>query len=686
MPRFVQAPEALAGLFETAERYVKDYFGAIRFRPEQGSIEVQDQRYALVRAGSLSVGFFDVVCGMYPEEERAEAVSMARSLLYDLAHGMGLADAREFSARMGVRSPLERLSAGPVHFAFAGWASVHLREGSAPSPDEDFLLVYDHPYSFESHSWLAAERETDLPVCVMNAGYSSGWCEASFELPLVAVELSCRARGDEHCRFLMAPPERIDARIASFRADHPEMPAVGGVEVPGFLRRQRAAAGIAASERELRRLNEELELRVQARTVELVAVNERLERELQERELAELQRRRLEEKVRETQRLESLGVLAGGVAHDFNNLLATMLGNAQLLRRRLTRHTRAGLGAAEDAANADLNAQFLDQIETAAQRAAELTKQMLVYAGRAQPSVARMHLPGLVSEMLQLISASVPKSVQLDVQLDESVPEVLADAGQMRQVVMNLILNAAESIEGRGHVRVGVQRETLDADDIARLRASGDATPGTFVSLSVRDTGAGMDDETLSKIFEPFFTTKFTGRGLGLAALMGIVRGHQGGVQIETQVGKGSCFTVYLPAALDDAVEPPVTRPPSEDTVPGVALLVDDEAEVNAMLGSMLEVFAMSVKSVPSGEEALAYLAQHGAPAVILLDMTMPGLSGVEVLRALRQTEPTLPVLLMSGYGLVGEEGAALEGPHTGFLQKPFTLESLRNALLDLLT
>src|SRR6187455_962830 len=197
----VRVPDKLVPLFEEAQKYVARYFAEQRADVEHGSLEIGGQRYVLVRAASMSVEFYDMVRRFYGKEEEAHAV--AHSLLFDIAHAMGMADAKVFVERMGVSDPIARLSAGPVHFAHAGWAFVDISPESNPSPDEDYYLLFDHPYSFESDSWLAAEKISDCPVCVMNAGYSSGWCEDSFGLSLVSVEILCRAKGDETCRFIM---------------------------------------------------------------------------------------------------------------------------------------------------------------------------------------------------------------------------------------------------------------------------------------------------------------------------------------------------------------------------------------------------------------------------------------------------------------------------------------------------
>jgi hypothetical protein len=210
-------------LFERAQEWVGSYFGDRKFAPENGSIRVRDQRYILVRAESLSVRFFDFVQAMYPGLEESDAFHAAGTVLYDLALSMGQADAAAFCNKLGLSDPVERLSCGPVHFAHSGWAYVDISAESSPSPDDNYYLLYDHPYSFEAASWKETDRKAPAPICFMNSGYSAGWCEVSFGLSLVAREVLCCAKGDPYCRFLMAPPSRIEARVAAYRKAHPEL-------------------------------------------------------------------------------------------------------------------------------------------------------------------------------------------------------------------------------------------------------------------------------------------------------------------------------------------------------------------------------------------------------------------------------------------------------------------------------
>ena len=214
----VNCPAPFAPMFERAQEYVEEYFRSRNERPEEGTIVIGGERYILVRAASMSVHFLDFIKGMYPALDEREAIEAASLVLFDMAHCIGQADARVFHKATGVSDPIAKLSTGPIHFAYTGWAFVDILPESAPTPDDDYLLVYDHPHSFEADAWLASGKHTDFCTCFMNAGYSSGWCEESFGVRLEAREIACRSKGDAHCRFIMAPPGRLERRIADYLA------------------------------------------------------------------------------------------------------------------------------------------------------------------------------------------------------------------------------------------------------------------------------------------------------------------------------------------------------------------------------------------------------------------------------------------------------------------------------------
>jgi len=269
----VKVPAQFEVPFLRAQEYVARYFADRVENPDTATISIAGERYVLLRAASLSVEFVEMVMKLYQDKGTQEAQSVANNLLFDLAHAIGKADARAFQQKMAVSDPIDNLSAGPIHFAFSGWAFVDISPESRPAPDESYYLLYDHPFSFESHSWLSQKKRSDAPVCIMNAGYSSGWCEESFGLSLVAAEVECLAAGGEHCRFIMAPPARIEDHIAAYTRKHGGRTgkATGnhvGV-VPEFFQRKRL-------EEELREANEGLERRVAERTHELEQATEQL--------------------------------------------------------------------------------------------------------------------------------------------------------------------------------------------------------------------------------------------------------------------------------------------------------------------------------------------------------------------------------------------------------------------------
>ncbi len=236
----VKVPQKLEPIFRKAEGCVRRYFSQKRELASEGRISVLDQRYILVRAAAMSVEFFDTVKDLYKGDEREDALKIARNLLFDIAHSIGKADAKEFHKKMGLKNPVEKLSAGPIHFSYTGWAFVDILPESHPIANENYYLIYDHPYSFEADSWIKSGRKVNFPVCIMNAGYSSGWCEESFGLELVASEIMCRAKGDDHCRFIMAPPTKIEGYIKKYlRENHQITKVAGRYEIPSlYLRKQ----------------------------------------------------------------------------------------------------------------------------------------------------------------------------------------------------------------------------------------------------------------------------------------------------------------------------------------------------------------------------------------------------------------------------------------------------------------
>ena len=387
-------------------------------------------------------------------------------------------------------------------------------------------------------------------------------------------------------------------------------------------------------------------------------------RDLRPERRLQTERRALEQRIERTQRLDSLGVLAGGIAHDFNNLLTGILGNAELLLEEASGPDRESVQA----------------IVAAAQRAATLTRQMLAYAGqrdlgRREP----INLDGVLRELRELLAAILSKKARVELAIEPD-SLVLGDRATIGQVLMNLLTNASDALgDAPGEIHVRARR--VRAVD-PRWDAAQGATiaPGHWILVEVEDTGVGMDEATRARVFEPFFSTKETGHGLGLAACLGIVKAHGGAILVESEPGRGSRFSVLLPAS--DAAESVAPAALRADLTPCTVLVVDDEALVRTQLRRSLELRAYSVLEAPDGQSALSLLSSGGAqPDVIVLDMTMPDIDGAEVLRRLRASGSRIPVVVSSGYLDVSIERRLRRDEFQGFLAKPYGAIDLVNAI-----
>jgi PAS domain S-box-containing protein len=389
---------------------------------------------------------------------------------------------------------------------------------------------------------------------------------------------------------------------------------------------------------------------------------------------AAAERKEFERKLQETQKLESLGVLAGGIAHDFNNILTGILGNASLARIDLPEHS-----------SADEN---LCSIIEGSQRAADLCRQMLAYSGKGSFVVKNLSLNRLVQDTAHLLKISISKGAALHFNLHELLPAIEADATQIRQVIMNLVINASEAIGANGgSINLSTGLAEADREDFVKgeLTGSQDELRGTCVFLEVADSGSGMSLETKAKIFDPFFTTKFAGRGLGLAAVLGIVRGHKGALRIESAPGKGTTFRIYFPIAKGTA-EAEAAAPIGGVTWlgRGSVLVVDDEETVRSTASLMLRKLGFDVMLVADGREAVAaFEAEPSRYSLVLMDLTMPHLGGEQAFEQLRRIRPDVGVLLMSGFN---EQEALFTGkPLSSFIQKPFRFDELSAAVHGIL-
>jgi signal transduction histidine kinase/ActR/RegA family two-component response regulator len=392
--------------------------------------------------------------------------------------------------------------------------------------------------------------------------------------------------------------------------------------------------------------------------------------DITERRRAEEERRRLEAQLLHTQKLESLGVLAGGIAHDFNNLLVALLGNVELAVAELPSTSPA--------------LPFLREIDTASSRAAELCRQMLAYSGRGSFVVEACDVSDVVRETSHMLGVSISKKASIRYDLASDLPPVEADPTQIRQVVMNLITNASEAIgEHSGVISLQTGVVTCDRACLTDTVVDDGLPGGAYVYLEVADTGCGMTPEVRGRMFDPFFSTKFAGRGLGMAAVLGIVRGHRGAIKVESDSGHGTTVRVLFPVgrrARGSRPKPPTVT--CAGTASGTVLVVDDDDNVRPVTQQMLERLGFGVLLARDGREGLeVYRAHRDEITCVLLDLTMPVMDGEETLRELRALDPRVRVILSSGYNELEVVQRFAGQGLAGFVQKPYRLADLQAAL-----
>ncbi len=480
----------------------------------------------------------------------------------------------------------------------------------------------------------------------------------------------------EFFRILGMAPDSVVPSLSAWRASiHPEDIAAMDAAVETATRHQ----GATRTHTRIRRPNGEvrhclsiiegdIEPSGKAHVIGLI-------QDLTDSRRAEEEQRKLEQQVMQSQKLESLGVLAGGIAHDFNNLLTSILGNSDLARSELSPASSACV--------------YLEDIEKVTRRAADLCRQMLAYSGKGRFVVRPLSLNDVVREMAYLLGVSISKKVVIKYNFFADLPSVMADGTQMSQVVMNLITNASEAI-GEASGVVTLTTGVMDCDDAYLQGAVGDGgshAPGQYVYLEVSDTGCGMDAETLGRIFDPFFTTKFTGRGLGLAAVMGIVRGHKGALRVYSEKGQGTTFKILLPAHHQPpkplGIDARGVKPAAGH---GLVLLVDDEESIRSMGRRMLERAGFEVLTAADGVQAVEVFLRHQAKVrMVILDMTMPHLDGEACFRELRRADPNVKVVMTSGYNEQDVINRFVGKGLAGFVQKPYSATDLLSKVEEVL-
>lgn len=388
-------------------------------------------------------------------------------------------------------------------------------------------------------------------------------------------------------------------------------------------------------------------------------------RDITQRRLDEAEHRKLEQQFHQAQKLESLGILAGGIAHDFNNILTVIIGHLQLLQLEPERLSSS-----------------LPLLSKASDRAAELCKQMLAYAGKAKVDKSQIHVVELVEEMVGMLRSTLKQNIEILFEHQEDMPPIYADASQIRQVVMNLVINASEAIGNvQGIIDIVLSVKKFGKKDVIKDHLDKYIAVGSYICIEVTDTGCGMDEDTKWRIFEPFFTTKLTGRGLGMAAVLGIINSNKGALQVYSQVGKGTTFRIYLPVNGADHSTAAVDVD-STWKGHGTILLVEDETDVVGIVTGMLKILGFDVVVAENGEDALEKYAE-GRDKIdfVITDMGMPIMDGYTFIPLLREMNPEVPIIISSGFGDIIVTDQIDEEGIIGLLSKPYSFDQLSGLL-----
>ena len=399
-------------------------------------------------------------------------------------------------------------------------------------------------------------------------------------------------------------------------------------------------------------------------------------RDITDKKQKEKERQEFERHMQQLQKLESLGLMAGGIAHDFNNLLMGILGFAELslMREKPSKNI----------------ATYIKNIEQAARRAAELTNQMLAYSGHGRYKVGYLDFTQIVKESQFLLTAAVSRKIQMEYDLDASLPLVEADIDQIRQLLINLVTNANEALQDNtGTISITTGSIYADQDYLRSTYIHEKLKEGQYVFIKVEDTGPGIDEEMLSRIFDPFFTTKFTGRGLGLAAVLGIVRGHHGAIKVDSIPGEGTSITVLIPAYEERKIKQPyhetavITETPLQQIT---VLLVEDEPTVRQVASLMISDMGLNILEARDGQEGLYLFTKHRDKiALVITDMLMSGMNGMELLKKIRQSGADVPVILSSGYNKQDIVSSVEEKELAGFIHKPYSETQLKRMVRGVL-
>ena len=611
-PDAVTVPGNMKGIFDAAQKIVGEYFRDLKMDPSKGTIEINDQRYVLVRASALSKGFLETIQNLYADRGKNEAFAIGRNFLFDYAHVIGMHDAKDFHAKMNLTDPISKLSAGPVHFAYSGWAFVDILPESRPTPDEDFFLLYNHPYSFEADSWRRAGVLSDHPVCIMNSGYSSGWCEESFGIQLTAVEVSCIAKGDERCTFIMSPPDKIQEHLEQFHIKNKNNHTSSlSFEIPTFFERKK--------------------------------VDEEMQRS---RNLAE-------------ESAKTKSDFIANMSHELRTPLGAITGFTDLLKKTTL---------------SPVQKDYLEAISTSGHSLLSIINDILdlskLDAGRFIIENVPFSLPELVHSVQMMFSATAKKKgLKFNCSVDTAIAYPLSgDPLRLKQILVNLVGNAIKFTEAGGvYVSCIIEKETEQGVEVCfSVRDTGIGIPADKRE-TVFERFTQADSNT---------TRKYGGTGLGLAITKQLIELQGGSITLKKSETSGAefCFTLPYIKLQQQLHKLPVSEPglPLNFYSLKKILVVDDNLMNQKLASIILENNGFEITLAKNGKDVIRILKEQKFD-LILMDIQMPLMDGYKTTQVIRdEMLIDAPIIAMTAHALSGEKEKCIKAGMNDYLSKPF--------------
>lgn len=621
----VSVPEGMKPLFDIAQQTVNNYFVDLKMEPTKGTIEINDQRYILIRASAMSKDFLDTIQNLYSDRGEAEAISIGKNFLFDIAHTLGINDAKNFHAKMNLKEPIAKLSAGPVHFAYTGWAFVDILPESNPSPDENFYLIYNHPFSFEADSWQRSGKKSSTSVCIMSAGYSSGWCEESFGIPLTAVEVTCMAKGDERCTFIMSPPHMIQAHLDRFHL-HGDNNAKkqASYDIPTFFERKN--------------IEEEMQ---RART------------------LAEESAKAKEDFI-------------ANMSHELRTPLGSILGFTELLKKTKLDGSQK---------------EYIDAIRSSGKNLLAIINDVLdlskLDAGKFYKENTAFRLSDVLEFVKKMFAEKAKnKNLSFTVNVDEEITYgVYGDPLRLTQIMVNLLGNAIKFTE-KGSVELSCLTEHQDEQNatiVFSIKDTGIGIPADkLTDVFERFTQADTN-----------ITRRFGGTGLGLTISKQLIELMGGSIHVKSEpaIGTEFFFSISYRKAPENSIHNEDMHPVQSDQTGNKTILIVEDNLLNQKLtGIILKNNGFNFLTADNGREAIKIL-QKETPELILMDIQMPVMDGYEATCIIRdEMHLKIPIIAITAHALAGEKEKCIEKGINDYLAKPFSEAELLKAIYLSLT